>query len=164
MEDADILAADCVVICCCCPCLIIQLIVFVLLKLPYKLAQKSQRFARRKLGKTKWRKKITGGDPYRQVLRRIVEANSSSIQVMGVPVPLNHHHRQHGCGCSMAEIDKVFEELSLQGEFGFGSFWGRKQESGNFSPKLGQDQDQKEYENVVRYHFIQVINPLKYLS
>jgi NAD-dependent dihydropyrimidine dehydrogenase PreA subunit len=33
----------------------------------------------------------------------------------------------HNCGYCMFEVEKVMEELCEKGEFGFGSFWGRKE-------------------------------------
>jgi len=60
-EDMNMLAADCVVICCCCQCLILQIVIFVLFKLPYKLVRKTREYARKKLRQRKEDKKITGG-------------------------------------------------------------------------------------------------------
>lgn len=33
----------------------------------------------------------------------------------------------HGCGDCMEEVEKVMEELLHDGEFAFGSFWGREE-------------------------------------
>ncbi|KAG8639055.1 hypothetical protein MANES_14G095101v8 [Manihot esculenta] len=49
MEDCNILAADCVVISCCCQCLILKIIIFILLKLPYKIIRKTREYTKKKL-------------------------------------------------------------------------------------------------------------------
>ncbi|PPS09574.1 hypothetical protein GOBAR_AA11066 [Gossypium barbadense] len=49
MEECNMLAADCIVICCCSQCLILQFIIFVFLKFPAKLVKKTKQYAKKKL-------------------------------------------------------------------------------------------------------------------
>jgi hypothetical protein len=130
-EDMNMLAADCVVICCCCQCLILQIVIFVLFKLPYKLVRKTREYARKKLRQRKEDKKITGGgrDQMGKYKGDFVGLGSFSIQVDS---RLAMDGGRHGCGSCMEEVEKVLEELSQKGEFAFGSFWGMKG-SGSFS-------------------------------
>ncbi|XP_048535583.1 uncharacterized protein LOC125514312 [Triticum urartu] len=46
--EAGLVAMDCVVVCCCCPCLVLQITVFLFVRLPRKVVVKSKRvFLRR---------------------------------------------------------------------------------------------------------------------
>ncbi|KAK8478053.1 hypothetical protein V6N11_074066 [Hibiscus sabdariffa] len=125
------LVADCVVICCCSQCLILQIIVFVFLKLPCKLIRKTKRYAKKKLliGR--------GGRRKEEGKKTIIELDSNLIVKGGVledqvQVVTNSCNcmsldaDQFGFGyCCLQEVEKVLEELSRKGEFAFGSFWGR---------------------------------------
>ncbi|KAE8023040.1 hypothetical protein FH972_008792 [Carpinus fangiana] len=131
MEDLNMLAADCVVVSCCCQCLIVQIVIFVFLKLPSKLIRKTREYARKKLRQRKEvvlvGGRITGG-------REMGKYNDGFVGSFGIQVEkLAMDGGHHGCGGScMEEVEKVLEELSQKGEFAFGSFWGRKG-SGSFS-------------------------------
>ncbi|CAK7326478.1 unnamed protein product [Dovyalis caffra] len=119
MEDRNMVAADCVVISCCCQCLMLQLIVFLLLKLPPKLIQKTKAYAKKKLWHRKKEKKILESVKGR-VQDRFVEFQESSVRIQ-----VDDFHGDHDCGNCMEEVEKVLEEFSQKGEFAFGSFWGR---------------------------------------
>ncbi|PIA63432.1 hypothetical protein AQUCO_00201044v1 [Aquilegia coerulea] len=152
MEDWNYLAADGVVICCCCPCAILQVIFFILLKLPYKLASKSSKLVHKKLWKHKKRnEQITkgilvqhGGEQIRSQgeLRRIL--------LEGVSL-----HPYHDCRKTFNEVEKAMEELSQQGHFQFGSFWGRDVSSG-----LQQDVAKEKFETALHYQYIEMIKNL----
>ncbi|RVW45421.1 uncharacterized protein LOC104879359 [Vitis vinifera] len=120
MEDWNMLAADCVVISCCCQCLILQMVVFVLLKLPYKLFRKTKEYAKKKLmlhGRRQDRGTEREMKPYEDEFREI--QGGLRIQVEG-GFP---EDGSQGCGCCMEEVERVLEEYSQRGEFAFGSFW-----------------------------------------
>ncbi|OVA07642.1 hypothetical protein BVC80_7393g2 [Macleaya cordata] len=143
MEDLNLLAADGVVVCCCCPCLILQIVLFVLLKLPFKLVKKSKRLVHKRLHRKKKKKrdeKVKGieKDEYIGDCKRIQG------------IPSNNYHDSRWV---MVEVEEVLEEFSQQGEFAFGSFWGR----GESRRKLPPDLDKVEFDDIVHYHLAQVI-------
>ncbi|XP_019425784.1 PREDICTED: uncharacterized protein LOC109334449 [Lupinus angustifolius] len=119
MEDWNMLGADCVVISCCCQCLMLQILVFVLIKLPCKVVKKTREYAKRKLRKGK-RNDREMGSSYKHVLLRMHQQSMITTQA------LKDDDFGHSCGCCLDEVEKVMEEFYEKGEFGFGSFWGRK--------------------------------------
>ncbi|KAL2519175.1 hypothetical protein Adt_15422 [Abeliophyllum distichum] len=142
MEDPNMLAADCIVITCCCQCMILQILVFVLLKLPYKLVRKTKEYAKR-FRNRKRREKIMqiemsryGEDSFRS------HGNSFRFQIETL-----------GFNCCMDEIEKVLEDISNRGEFAFGSFWG-----GEISRRLSSSclyEEELDYD-VVQCHLIEI--------
>ncbi|XP_058088226.1 uncharacterized protein LOC131235114 [Magnolia sinica] len=136
MEDLSPLAADCVVICCCGPCLIMQITVLLFLRLPYKLARKSKELVLKKLHKREKVVEITrAGESWRQDYLEIeIECggpfDSCRGHMCGVMDVDDVRFGLPECGykCAILEADKVWEELSDIGEFGFGSFWRRKEQ------------------------------------
>ncbi|KAI4357897.1 hypothetical protein L6164_001814 [Bauhinia variegata] len=125
MEDLNLLAADCVVISCCCQCLILQILIFVLLKLPCKFVKKTREYAKKKLQQKKRDKKVMkkekGSSSY---IEEIVRIHELSLRIEGDRA--FEDVGGHNCGCCLEEVEKVMEELSRRGEFAFGSFWGRE--------------------------------------
>ncbi|XP_047323467.1 uncharacterized protein LOC124927151 [Impatiens glandulifera] len=121
--DCNMLSADCVVISCCCQCLILQLIIVVFLKLPYKLLQKTRRYAKRKLfaRRSKHNKPII-------IVDQMIIAPTSLINVQPEIEEIHDH-----CFCCMDQVDRVIEEMSNKGMFGFGSFWNREELVRSFS-------------------------------
>ncbi|XP_071704827.1 uncharacterized protein [Rutidosis leptorrhynchoides] len=122
-QDWNMIGADCIVISCCCQCLMLQLLVFVLLKLPSKMIKKTKEYMKRKFG-NRMRK---GGKMVRMKVARCAEevvgcqTPRDSISVRG-QTPAKSFNVDGFDGC-MEEIEEVLEELSTKGEFGFGSFW-----------------------------------------
>ncbi|XP_043717755.1 uncharacterized protein LOC122665671 [Telopea speciosissima] len=157
MEDSNMLAAECIVISCCCPCLILQIIVFLLLRLPYKLLVMSKRFALKTLGKRKKGEKATMGsrDRFSYISEMVrIQRDLLTIQARGIPF-----NSDQSCECTLSEIEKVLGDLCRQGEFAFGSFWGRDEETRNSPSNIVQDHE--ESENVVNYQVIEVISSIK---
>ncbi|MFS8017750.1 hypothetical protein Hanom_Chr15g01384071 [Helianthus anomalus] len=120
-QDWHMIGADCLVISCCCQCLLLQLLVFLLLKLPIKLVEKTKHYVKRKL-----RNKMQDGEKVtRMKVARCAE------EVVGCRKPRNliwvqaraNGFRLDGFDGCMDEVEEVLEELSTKGEFGFGSFW-----------------------------------------
>ncbi|KAK6788601.1 hypothetical protein RDI58_012399 [Solanum bulbocastanum] len=115
MEDKNIFAADCIVICCCCQCLILQIIILFLLNLPYKLLKKTKECIK----KLRYRRR-----------------NKKTIMEMEINRHEDEILKDHGGSlraqleslCCMEEVEKVLEEFSQKGEFAFGSFWGGDEE------------------------------------
>lgn len=118
-QDWNMIGADCLVLSCCCQCLMLQLLVFFLLKLPTKLLKRTIRYIKRKFtdqmrhgGKVvgvkvaRCAKEVVGCQKPRDLMKgRVDQVESSRID-----------------GC-MEEVEEVLEEFSRNGEFGFGSFW-----------------------------------------
>ncbi|RZB60375.1 hypothetical protein D0Y65_043239 [Glycine soja] len=135
MEDLNTIGADCVVISCCCQCLMLQILVFVLLKLPGKLIRKTREYAKKLRHRKANNDRRMGREmgSYKDVLLRIHE-QSFRIQVeMALTDGADHN-----CGGCMDEVEKVMEEFYQKGEFAFGSFWGRK---GPYSTKPSGSSD-----------------------
>ncbi|TYJ05762.1 hypothetical protein E1A91_A12G186200v1 [Gossypium mustelinum] len=133
MEECNMLAADCIVICCCSQCLILQFIIFVFLKFPAKLIKKTKQYAKKKLiGQRRKEGKMKDGLFQDEVQVELVTKSCMSMSI---------ELRQAGFGdaqygvqcCCIQEAEKVLEELSRRGEFAFGSFWGRSLHSGTSS-------------------------------
>ena len=148
------LAADCVVISCCCQCLILQIIIFFLLKLPCKLIRKTREYAKKKLRKRRKNEKTIENE-INQGKHDFVGMNGGSfrIQVDGFLVD-----GDHGCGSCMQEVEKVLEEFSQEGEFAFGSFWGRNR-SGTISTCVAKH----EFDNsIVQFQIIEMVGSCSY--
>lgn len=116
MEDCNALAADCIIVSCCCQCLILQVVVLILLKLPYRLIRKVKEIISRI--RIKYSKKRARG----------VDTLSFPCDDLVPPTPgfsigISDHENYE---CCMQEIEMVLEDLSKKGEFAFGSFWGRE--------------------------------------
>ncbi|KAL9663870.1 hypothetical protein QQ045_019263 [Rhodiola kirilowii] len=120
MEDPNALAVDCIVISCCCQCLILQLLIFLLLKLPWKIICKTRDFAKRRLRKTG----RSLGNSVAQIVENHVLVKLYSLSSREGSSHGSFRRRRSGGAC-LEEVDKVLEELSQQGQFGFGSFWGQ---------------------------------------
>lgn len=61
-KQGGLLTVDCVVICCCCPCIVLQVTIFLFIRLPHKLAVKSKRIILKKLHKRLRLRKRKDGD------------------------------------------------------------------------------------------------------
>ncbi|KAG4938856.1 hypothetical protein AAZX31_16G091500 [Glycine max] len=152
MEDLNTIGADCVVISCCCQCLMLQILVFVLLKLPGKLIRKTREYAKKLRHRKANNDRRMGREmgSYKDVLLRIHE-QSFRIQVeMALTDGADHN-----CGGCMDEVEKVMEEFYQKGEFAFGSFWGRKGPCG--APTIVNDHNDV---NFVRYQIIDLVGSL----
>ncbi|KAL4569296.1 hypothetical protein LXL04_024932 [Taraxacum kok-saghyz] len=117
-QDWNMVGADCLVLSCCCQCLMLQLLVFFLLKLPTKLLKRTIRYMKRK-----FRSQMRHGG-------KVVGVNVARCakEVVGCRKPRDpmngraqvESFRVEG---RMEEVEEVLEGLSRNGEFGFGSFW-----------------------------------------
>ncbi|XP_059317034.1 uncharacterized protein LOC132067744 [Lycium ferocissimum] len=113
MEDKNIFAADCIVICCCCQCLILQIIILFLLNLPCKLLKKTKECIKKLKDRRRNKKTMKIVNRYED---EILKDHEGSLRV------------QLESLCCMEEVEKVLEEFSQKGEFAFGSFWGGDEE------------------------------------
>ncbi|KAI3985582.1 hypothetical protein MKX01_033865 [Papaver californicum] len=139
MEDLNLLAADGI------------FIVFVLLRLPKKLVKKSKSLVRKRLSKKnnskkKDEKKIVAieNDRFSGEKNRITRISSNNY---------------NDCGWVMQEVEKALTEFSLQGEFAFGSFLGRREDSRRLHPDL----DRMTFAEVVQYcNLVEMIKSFEY--
>ncbi|GER43836.1 hypothetical protein STAS_20703 [Striga asiatica] len=114
MEDPNMLAADCIVISCCCQCMILQILVFLLLKLPSKLFKKTREYAKKLKARSK--------------KPRIVKLETQKFQEKSLRIEIDDFDLVESVSYGaklMEEIERELEEFSSRGEFAFGSFWGR---------------------------------------
>lgn len=117
MEDLNTIAADCIVISCCCQCLVLQIVVFILLKLPYTLIRKAKQYVKKIRNSKKEANTITrqlSGFSIDEVLR----SHSGSFRIK-----FESFLSEECCGNCMDEIEKALEDMSGNSEFAFGSFW-----------------------------------------
>ncbi|RAL37536.1 hypothetical protein DM860_000230 [Cuscuta australis] len=116
MEDRNALVADCIVVSCCCQCLLLQLVVFILLKLPSGMIRRAKRYVKNLRTRNREGKGL-------QVKTRYGEEEDESMKRSQI-----HHvdaFFSFSGSCCMDEVERVLDELSQNGEFAFGSFWGR---------------------------------------
>ncbi|XP_057528613.1 uncharacterized protein LOC130807426 [Amaranthus tricolor] len=160
MEDCNTLVSDCIIISCCCQCLILQFVLFVFVQLPRKLAKKTKQYAKRKLNRNRKNKTELNVD---QIKPRRVDHDEDFVLMNEI----------HDWGSCNQEIERVLMELSLNGEFAFGSFWGRNSQlqnikyySENCKCKCNcsgsltiQNHLQQFGSHVVDFYFIKVIKP-----
>ncbi|KAH9772069.1 proline-rich receptor-like protein kinase PERK9 [Citrus sinensis] len=146
MEDWNTLAADCVVISCCCQCLILQVLIFVVLRLPYKIIRKTKQYAKKKLirHRRKEGKMI-------ETLKVRYQNKSWEFHVQGDHSGSCSGVQLEGLSSCMQEVEKALEEFSQRGEFAFGSFWGR---DNSRSPSAPQEFDQ----SVVQFEVVEVVS------
>ncbi|KAL3501614.1 hypothetical protein ACH5RR_036063 [Cinchona calisaya] len=154
MEDLNAIAADCLVVSCCCQCLMLQVVVFILLKLPYKLFRKTKKYAK-KLKNRKGKEKI---NVHRRRIGRNDDDNNQRIHVELEGFSSNDCNR---IGCCMDEVEKGLEEFFLRGEFGFGRFLHGEVSLGSFPSCLGSQQ--LDYD-VVNYHLIQMFGSFNFID
>ncbi|KAJ0241364.1 Proline-rich receptor-like protein kinase PERK9 [Hirschfeldia incana] len=95
--------ADCVVLCCCCECFILQVFILVFFKMPRKVAHKMKRLVIRRLRRKKRRFLL----PAKDESCREEEGLSGDVSRLSC----------------MDDIEEMLHELSMEGEFVFGSFW-----------------------------------------
>ncbi|XP_027154543.1 uncharacterized protein LOC113754351 [Coffea eugenioides] len=148
MEDLNGVAADCVVVSCCCQCLILQIVAFILLKLPLKLLRKTKKYAKRLRNRKR-------GDEILHKRRKRNDDNCWRVHEGSFRVKMEGFSSSElpEFRCCMDDVEKVLEEFCLRGEFGFGRFWDGEVSRGSFPPCLGNQE--LDYE-VVNYHLSQM--------
>ncbi|XP_021755277.1 uncharacterized protein LOC110720546 [Chenopodium quinoa] len=178
MEDCNMVISDCIIISCCCQCLLLQLLIFVFIQLPRRVARKTKEYAERKLRKRRKKKqgdhqeimvddhkqKAVYGDEFVGLDDDDKSGKSMSLRILELEsMAMNELHNWGSCN---EEVDKVLGELALKGEFGFGSFWGRNSEiqtrkSSNCYCKCNRrltKEDELDFgSHVVKFHLIEVI-------
>ncbi|CAN8238892.1 unnamed protein product [Cochlearia groenlandica] len=107
-EDCGASAADCLVLCCCCECFMLQVFLFVFFKIPCKLAHKMKKLVTKRRLRRKMRR-----DAKRTFLHTKKDCREEEERFYG-------HETRSKC---MEDIEEMLQELSMEGEFVFGSFW-----------------------------------------
>ncbi|CAH8358864.1 unnamed protein product [Eruca vesicaria subsp. sativa] len=113
-QDCGAFAADCVVLCCCCECFILQVFIFIFFKTPRRVSHKMKRFVIRRLRRKKRRDSKTF----------LPSKNDDCREEKPLPGDVSR------VSC-MEDIEEVLQELSMEGEFVFGSFWRQGEDSTN---------------------------------
>ncbi|XP_038982995.1 uncharacterized protein LOC120110980 [Phoenix dactylifera] len=118
LEDCSLFAVDCMVVCCCCPCLLLQITVFLFIRLPQRMAVKSKKIVLRKLRKRLKKYEYVIGES--DDLER-----GEALGVQGVNDVIIEGKSWVGDRSSFLESEKMWEEfVEEEGLFWFGSFWG----------------------------------------
>ncbi|KAL8035271.1 hypothetical protein ABFX02_12G086500 [Erythranthe guttata] len=123
MEDGNMIAADCIVICCCCQCMILQIIIFILVKLPNKLLKKTREYAKRFRSQRRKRRRTKKIITQIEITTKKRYDEDSLSASFGNSFRVESFRFGSSCDC-MHEIENVLEDFSSRGEFAFGSFWG----------------------------------------
>lgn len=141
MENLNTFAADCVVVSCCCNCLVLQIAIFIFLRLPQKLV-KNTRKCYAKWGINRRVKRFGISCECRENTGVDLELREESLSM-----------EMEGFGC-IEEVERALEEFSKNGEFLFGSFWGRErlQNSSSMSSYVNDNFDLR---FVSRYEIIE---------
>lgn len=132
-QDCGAFAADCVILCCCCECFVLQIFIFVFFKIPRKLAHKMKKFVRRKL-RGKKRRDAKTFLPTKEDDCREEEEEEEHLS--------SDDGSRFSC---MEDIEEMLQELSMEGEFVFGSFWRQGETTSNNNLDFGISQ----YETVI---------------
>ncbi|CAF2063069.1 BnaC06g30330D [Brassica napus] len=111
-QDCGAFTADCVVLCCCCECFILQFFIFIFYKMPSKVAHKMKRFVIRRLLRGKKRRLLPAKDEDCREEERL-PGDVSRVSCM-------------------EDIEEMLHELSMEGEFVFGSFWRQGETTNDF--------------------------------
>ncbi|KAM0875310.1 hypothetical protein ACQ4PT_036856 [Festuca glaucescens] len=163
--EAGLVAMDCVVVCCCCPCLVLQITVFLFVRLPRKVVVKSKRIILRRWHRS--RRRSSSAAAKRGVSRSVSSSGMRRLEEL-LDGDFGATFRNFSGGeCSDSDDswkercfamddessgdwkercfavddddgDGVWEALVQQeGLFWFGSFWGRTEQGG---PVSAEDQ------------------------
>lgn len=88
---------------------------------------------------------------------QITSHERDSTRIMVEQKGVHDLSNYHDCrSLVLMEVEKVLEDLSQNGEFAFGSFWGRE-ESSSLSPDIAE----QEFDNIVHCQLIEIINSFK---
>ncbi|XP_062222240.1 uncharacterized protein LOC133921406 [Phragmites australis] len=143
--ETGLVAMDCLVVCCCCPCLVLQVTVFLLVRLPKKVVVKTKRIVLRRWHRRRPAPAKAAGCPASAGLKleELLDLDDGFGGAFGI-----------GVGCSdggdgwkerrfAVDDDSVWEAIVEQeGLFWFGSFWGRPEQE---RPASGDDRMDEDF-------------------
>ncbi|RLM79601.1 uncharacterized protein C2845_PM12G24850 [Panicum miliaceum] len=141
--ETGLVAVDCLVVCCCCPCLVLQVTVFLFVRLPKKVVVKTKRIVLRR-----WHRRrppapssSKGGAgcaaSARLKLEELLDLDDGSEAAFGDGKGGADGWKERCFPVDDDGGDAVWESIIEQeGLFWFGSFWGRPEQEG---PAAGGD-------------------------
>uniref|UniRef100_A0A453PDH3 Uncharacterized protein n=1 Tax=Aegilops tauschii subsp. strangulata TaxID=200361 RepID=A0A453PDH3_AEGTS len=141
--EAGLVAMDCVVVCCCCPCLVLQITVFLFVRLPRKVVVKSKRVFLRRWHRRRRRRSASAAA--KRLSRSGSTASDGDVRDGWKEKCFAMDDYDGGGGWKQrcfavdgCDDDGVWEALVEQeGLFWFGSFWGRTEQG---DPVSAEDQ------------------------
>ncbi|GAA0153707.1 hypothetical protein LIER_11879 [Lithospermum erythrorhizon] len=156
MEDLNMLAADCLVVSCCCQCLILQILIFLVLKVPHKLFRRMKEYVRKL--RTRKREQARMQRERSKDLEDSFPSLENSFRVLFEGLATDECHSFGSC---MREVENELEELSRKGAFSFGSFNDQELRRSLSSCLADDDLDY----DVLRYHLIKTfgISNIKFI-
>ena len=140
--ETGLVAMDCLVVCCCCPCLVLQVTVFLFVRLPKKVVVKTKRIIlrrwhrRRPLAASASKGAAECAASARLKLEELLDLDDGFDQAaFGVGEGLADGWKER---CFPVDDDDAVWEaiIEQEGLFWFGSFWGRPEQEG---PAAGGD-------------------------
>ncbi|RLN07340.1 uncharacterized protein C2845_PM11G28500 [Panicum miliaceum] len=144
--ETGLVAMDCLVVCCCCPCLVLQVTVFLFVRLPKKVVVKTKRIIlrrwhrRRPLAASASNKGGAGcAASARLKLEELLDLDDGFEAAFGDGWGRADGWKERCCPVddNDGDCDAVWEAIIEQeGLFWFGSFWGRPEQEG---PAAGGD-------------------------
>ncbi|CAD6249773.1 unnamed protein product [Miscanthus lutarioriparius] len=133
--ETGLVAMDCLVVCCCCPCLVLQVTVFLFVRLPRKVVVKTKRIILRR-----WHRRRSSSSSSKAAglkLADLLDLDDGFEAAFGIGEEEGAGDWKERCfavGGGDDEIDGVWEAITEQeGLFWFGSFWGRHEQEGSAS-------------------------------
>lgn len=131
--ETGLVTMDCLVACCCCPCLVLQITVFLFVRLPKKVVVKSKRIILRR-----WHKRRAAKRGCTASGMKLVELLDDDFEgAFGIGGECSNGGDDWKERCFAVDDDGMWEALIEQGLFWFGSFWGRPEQG---DPAFGEDQ------------------------
>jgi hypothetical protein len=142
-EETGLVAMDCLVVCCCCPCLVLQVTVFLLVRLPRQVVVKTKRIILRRWHRRRPAQESTSCPcPASAAGLKLVDLGDGSEGAFGIGEGCTDDDGAGGWKQRCFPVDDddkdgVWEALVEQeGLFWFGSFWGRPEQE---APASGGD-------------------------
>jgi len=138
--ETGLVAMDCLVVCCCCPCLVLQVTVFLFVRLPRKVVVKTKRIILRRWHRRRPSSSKAAGS---LKLADLLDVDDSFEAAFGIgeeevaaaadDSASDWKERCFAVGGD-DDFDGVWEAIIEQeGLFWFGSFWGRREQEGSAS-------------------------------
>ncbi|PWZ25465.1 hypothetical protein Zm00014a_029950 [Zea mays] len=133
--ETGLVAMDCLVVCCCCPCLVLQVTVFLFVRLPRKVVVKTKRVILRRWHR---RRPPAPSSAAGLKLSALLDLDDDGFEAaFGMGEQEGASDWKERCRCFAVggdggvdvDVDGVWEAIIEQeGLFWFGSFWGRRGE------------------------------------
>ncbi|CAN6253578.1 unnamed protein product [Urochloa humidicola] len=143
--ETGLVAMDCLVVCCCCPCLVLQVTVFLFVRLPKRVVVKTKRIILRRWHRRRRPMASSKGVPGCAAsaaglkLEELLDLDDGFEAAFGIGDGGAADGWKEKCFPVDDNDDGVWEAIIEQeGLFWFGSFWGRPEREGSVAG--GDDQ------------------------